>query len=90
MVGRFRTLYTALSAAASFETPEIMAIDDETLDRFYAECPGLERYRRYLTDMRRMKEHTLSAAEERLMAAAAEMAGAPQSIFGAFSNADLV
>ena len=90
MVGRFRTLYTVLSAASSFETPEIMAIDDETLEKFYAECPGLERYRRYLTDMRRMKEHTLSAAEERLMAAAAEMAAAPQSIFGAFSNADLV
>ena len=89
MQGRFRTLLTALSAAASFETPEIMAIPDETLNEFYAQCPGLERYRRYLTDMRRMKEHTLSAAEERLLAAAAEMAGAPQSIFGAFSNADL-
>ena len=89
MQGRFRTLLTALGAAASFETPEIMAIPDETLNEFYAQCPGLERYRRYLTDLRRMKEHTLSAAEERLLAAAAEMAGAPQSIFSAFSNADL-
>ena len=89
MQGRFRTLLTALGAAASFETPEIMAIPDETLNEFYAQCPGLERYRRYLTDMRRMKEHTLSAAEERLLAAAAEVAGSPQSIFGAFSNADL-
>ena len=89
MQGRFRTLLTALGAAASFETPEIMAIPDETLDEFYAQCPELERYRRYLTDTRRMKEHTLSAAEERLLAAAAEMAGSPQSVFGAFSNADL-
>ena len=90
MLGRFRNLQTALGAAVSFETPEIMAIDDETLDGFYAQCPGLERYRRYLTDLRRMKEHTLSAAQERLLAAAAEMAAAPQSIFSAFSNADLV
>ena len=89
MQGRFRTLLAALGAAASFETPEIMAIPDETLDEFYAQCPGLERYRRYLTDMRRMKEHTLSAAEERLLAAAAEMAGSPQNVFSAFSNADL-
>ena len=89
MQGGFRTLLAALGAAASFETPEIMAIPDETLDDFYAQCPGLERYRRYLTDMRRMKEHTLSAAEERLLAAAAEMAGSPQNVFSAFSNADL-
>ena len=89
MQGRFRTLYTALGAACSFETPEIMAISDETLDEFYAQCPELERYRRYLTDLRRMKEHTLSAAEERLLAAAAEMAGSPQNVFSAFSNADL-
>ena len=39
MVGRFRTLYTALGAAASFETPEIMAIDDETLESFYVSAP---------------------------------------------------
>ena len=90
MQGRFRSIVTALGAAASFETPEIMAIPDETLDAFYVQCPALERYRRYLTDARRLKDHTLSAAEERLMAAAAEMAGAPQSIYGAFSNADLV
>ena len=89
MQGRFRTLLTALSAAASFETPEIMAISDETLEGFYAQCPGLERYRRYLTDARRMKEHTLSATEEKLLAAAGEMAGSAQSIFSAFSNADM-
>ena len=32
MQGRFRTLLAALGAAASFETPEIMAIPDKTLD----------------------------------------------------------
>ena len=90
MMGRYRNLQTALDAASSFETPEIMAIDEETLEGFYAQCPGLERYRRYLTEMRRMKAHTLSAAEERLLAAAGEMAAAPQSIFSAFSNADTV
>ena len=90
MLGRFRNLLTALDAAASFETPEIMAIDEDTLEGFYTQCPGLERYRRYLTEVRRMKAHTLSAAEERLLAAAGEMAAAPQSVFSAFTNADMV
>ena len=89
MSGRFMTAVVALNAATSFETPEIMAISDETLNGFYAEYPKLERYRRYLTDLRRRKEHVLSPAEEKLLAAAGELAQAPDTIFGAFGDADL-
>ena len=42
-----------------------------------------------LTNLRRRRAHTLSAAEEKLLAAAGEMANAPQDVFGSFSNADL-
>ena len=78
-----------LSAACSFDTPELMAVSEETLNRFYAECPELERYRRYLTDLRRRKPHTLSAAEEKLLAAAGEMAQTPDTVYGALADADL-
>ena len=89
MVGKFYSVMVAFSAACSFDTPEIMAISDETLDQFYAEEPKLERYRRYLTNMRRRKEHTLSPAEEKLLAAAGEMASAPDDIYGMFADADI-
>ena len=89
MVGKFRSVMVRLGAAGSFETPEIMAISDEQLDAFYAEEPKLERYRRYLTNMRRRKAHTLSAAEEKLLASAGEMSGAPSNIYGLFANADM-
>ena len=89
MNGKFISAVTELSAGLSFATPEIMAIPEESLEGFYADCPRLERYRRYLTDQRRKKAHTLSAAEERLLAAAAEMAGAPDSIYSSLLNADL-
>ena len=89
MSGKFHSVVVALNAATSFDTPEIMAISDETLDGFYAACPKLERYRRYLTNMRRMKAHTLSAAEEKLLAAAETMGQAPSNIYGAFTNADM-
>ena len=89
MVGKFMSVIVALGAACSFETPEIMAISEETLEGFYAACPKLERYRRYLTNARRMKEHTLSAAEEKLLAAAGEMANAPDTIYGSFADADI-
>ena len=89
MHGKFMTTVTALGAACSFETPEIMAIEDDVLDGFYAACPGLERYRRYLTNLRHRKAHTLSATEEKLLASAGEMSRTPSNIFNAFSNADM-
>ena len=89
MVGRYMTAVTAMGASCSFETPEIMAIPDETLDAYYAACPGLERYRRYMTNIRRRKAHMLSPAEEKLLASAGEMARAPQNIFNVLTNADL-
>ena len=89
MSGKFMSEIVALSTACSFETPEIMAIEDETLEAFYKACPALERYRRYLTDKRRHKAHSLSAQEERLLALAGDMAGAPDNIYGMFADADL-
>ena len=89
MSGKCMSTVVALGAATSFDTPEIMGITDEQLDAFYAAQPMLERYRRYLTDLRRMKDHILSPAEEKLLAAAGEMSQAPSKIYGAFSNADI-
>ena len=89
MVGKLMGALTGIGAAFSFDTPEIMAIPEETLEGFYRACPDLERYRRYLNNERRRKAHTLSAAEERLLAAAGEMANAPDTVYGSFINADM-
>ncbi len=89
MVGSFYSVMVGLNALSSFATPEIMAISDEEMDRFYAQEPRLERYRRMLTNLRRRKAHTLSPAEEKLLAAAGEMANAPDNIYGSFADADI-
>lgn len=89
MTGRFSSVMVDLNSALSFDTPEIMAITDEQLDGFYANCPKLERYRRYLTNLRRKREHILSPAEEKLLAAAGELSQAPDTIYGMFADADL-
>ena len=89
MTGKFISVAVAMDAATSFETPEIMAISDEQLEAFYAQCPKLERYRRSLTNLRRRKEHILSAAEEKLLAAAGEMAQTPDKVYGMLADADL-
>ena len=79
----------SISGLSAFSTPEILSIPDETLDRFYAECPALETYRRSLTFIRRMRAHILSPAEEKLLAAAGEMADAPEAVASALRNADM-
>lgn len=89
MVGSLMSTYVALEAASSFSTPEIMAISDETMEKFYAELPELERYRRYLNNIRRRRAHVLTPAEEKLLAAAGEMANAPDTIYGMFNDADV-
>ena len=89
MTGEFIGIAVALDAATSFETPEIMAITDDELDCFYQAYPELERYRRYLTNLRRRKEHVLSATEEKLLASAGEMAQTPDKVYGMLADADL-
>ena len=89
MYGMAVSAYVALSSATAFETPEIMAIEEEKLESFYQEKPELERYRRYIFNIRRHAEHVLSPAEERLLAMSGETAQCPDDIYSKFADADL-
>ena len=89
MRGKAMSVYVAISGAAAFATPEIIAIPDETMERFFAEEAALETYRRPITAVRRLKAHVLSAEEEALLAAAGEMARSPDDIGSMLRNADL-
>jgi oligoendopeptidase F len=75
-------------AETAFVEPEILKIDKATIERFVAEEPRLKVYRQYLDDIQRRRAHTLDDAEEKLLAGAGVMAGAPASIFGIFADAD--
>ena len=44
MVGKFRSVMVKIGSECSFATPEMMAISDEDMDRFYAEKPELDQY----------------------------------------------
>ncbi|MBR1456912.1 MAG: oligoendopeptidase F [Oscillospiraceae bacterium] len=87
--GKAVSTAVAVSGAAAFAAPELMAIDEDRLNLFYIAQPGLETYRRSLYRVRRRAAHILSPAEEKLLAAAGEMADAPDTISGVFRDADL-
>ena len=88
-MGKARSVLNEISTLLAFETPEIVSIDDETLDRFYAKTPGLEYYRRALDRQRAYKPHTLSESEEKLLAMSGEISGTANNVASVFRNADL-
>lgn len=89
MRGKATGTWVNISGALSFETPEIMAIDEKVIDGFYKDEPELETYRRSIYQIRRRAAHILSDEGEKLLAAAGEMADAPDRIRSTFSDADL-
>ena len=81
-------LAAAEAAEVAFLEPEILRFEKGKVDKFIRNEPRLKIYRFYLEDIARRSAHTLSAAEERLLADMGPLAGASSSTYGILSNAD--
>ena len=90
MSAKVYSLYAAMGSKTAFVDPEILAASEETLEGFLKEKPELELYRKQLAEIRRLKEHCLSAEMEKLLAMTAEMSQTPADTFSILNNADLV
>ena len=87
--GRVNALYPAFRQAIAFVEPEILQIDDATVARFLGASDDLKVYDYYLTDLLRQKLHTLSPAEENIMALAGPSRGGYRNVFFALFGADM-
>ncbi len=83
------TLWVSLSSACAWFTSELLSLSEEQMEAFYAAEPGLEVYRRCLDVIFQRRAHVLSPAEEKLLAAAGDMANQPDNIFSLLNDADL-
>lgn len=88
MYARIGTKYVRAVSVRAFAEPELLALPEETL-RALVEDPALKEYRFALEDLLRRKPHTLSAAEEKLLASFGEVLGAPGEIADNLQDADL-
>lgn len=86
---RTHSAFVKIEGAIAFAIPEILTIPDDTLEEFYKNTEGLELYRKAIDNERRRKDHILSAEMESTLAAAQDMAGQPQNIYGLLNNADM-
>ncbi len=77
------------SAAASFMTPEISSIPEETVEAFLKEEPRLKVYEHALRVLMRSRAHVLSEKEEAVLANLSEVLSAPDNIFTMLSDLDM-
>ena len=89
MYARITAKYAQAMAALSFAEPEILALPEETLQAA-VEDARLADHKFTMQNLLRRKPHTLSAAEEKLLASLGEALGAPAEIADNLQDADLV
>jgi oligoendopeptidase F len=86
--GVLQNLLTNLGEASAFILPEIQALDDETFERYYAD-PLLAQWQIALRKLRRLKPHTLTGAEERLLALGSAALHGHRDTFEQLTNVDM-
>ncbi len=89
MTDRAGAISVRLSSALAYFDPEILAIDPERLEGFFTQELALGLYRHSIDQITRRRAHTLSAAEEKLLAMAGEPLEGAQTIFTMLNNADM-
>jgi oligoendopeptidase F len=85
---QMQQLYAEFGAQASYIEPEILRIGEATIETYILAEPRLAPYVVMLRDIARRAAHTLSDAEEKILADAQPLAGSATNIFGILSNAD--
>jgi oligoendopeptidase F len=89
MDDRIRSLYSKVGAVSSFIRPELLKIPADELMEMINSNEDLKVYKHSIENLIRLKEHTLSDSEEKILALAAEIEQTPYNAFSMFTNADL-
>ena len=88
MQQEMQQLHAEFSALASYMQPEILRIGGPAIEGFIAAEPRLATHAFPLRDVIRRAAHTLTDAEEKILADAQPLAGSAPNIYGILANAD--
>jgi oligoendopeptidase F len=89
MKQELQQLFSGFGTRVAFAEPEILATDWTKIDGFIKSDPELVPYRMMLENLFRMKKHSLSEPEERLMALSSMVTGVPDAVYNTYSNAEM-
>lgn len=79
---------TKFSETASYFEPEILLIPKEKIEKFFKEKPELETYSVYIDNIQRLRAHTLSEAEEKILASFGLIAGNQNTVYSIFADGE--
>ena len=88
MQQEMQQLTADFKAQIAYVEPELLRVEPSVLDTFLASEPRLKTYTFYLRDIERRAPHTLSDAEEKILADASPLAASGQNIYSILTNAD--
>ena len=88
-LSRALNLYVQVSSATSFFEPELLTLDEETVEKYMEENQELKKYNQFFDNLLRAKDHVLTAREESILAQSGELGAAPQKIYSMLNDADI-
>ena len=89
MMQQMSALGTKLGEVTAFMEPEILEIPKEKIDQFFNEQPDLKNdFDMNIDNIQRLREHTLTEAEEKILASFGLIAGNQNEVYGIFNNAE--
>ncbi|MBE6875886.1 MAG: oligoendopeptidase F [Ruminococcus sp.] len=89
LMGQAQNLLTAFSEATAFFDTDLLSLKSEQLDTFLNESEDLREYEILLRDAFRYQPHTLSKAEEKLLASFQKERETASDVYEALTSADL-
>ncbi|KAB3534457.1 oligoendopeptidase F [Alkaliphilus pronyensis] len=89
LTDRAQGLFIEIESKVSFLNPELLQIDEKTIESLIAKEKGLIKYRQFIMEILRNKPHILSTQEEKLLAQAGDLANAPENIYDMLNDADM-
>ncbi len=89
LMQQMRALGTKFGEVTAFMEPEILEIPKEKIDQFFNEQPELKNdFDMYIDNIQRLRDHTLTEAEEKILASFGLIAGNQNEVYGIFNNAE--
>jgi len=88
LLQQMSALGTKFGEVTAFFEPEVLEIPKEKIDQFFNEKPELADYDMFIDNIQRLREHTLTEAEEKILASFGLIAGNQNEVYGIFNNAE--
>lgn len=86
---RIQTIFADFSEAVSWFTPEMVAVSASEYEKWFQQNPAMVVYRHFVDDALRQRAHTLSPAEERIIALSGNAMRCPSTANQALCNSDM-